>query len=158
MSRYGYAKGTQVSSDRTVGQIKGIVERFGADTFAFASHNKGGMVSFRYRGRVVRFELPLPDRTSEQFTLTERGKERSPTAAMKSWEEACRMKWRSLFLLIKSLLIAIEDGLLDFDRAFFHDIVTPDGTTVGEQLMRKVQHMIENGKPAPLQLVYAEAK
>ena len=150
--RYGYARQTAVTSDRTIGQIQKLVERFGADTFAFAVNQKSGMVSFAYAGRVVRFEVSLPDAASDEFGLTPTGAERSSDAARKLWEQACRSKWRSLYLLIKALLVAVEDGIIDFDRAFFHDIVMPDGRTVGQHLLPDVQKAITSRDRAPLLL------
>lgn len=150
--RYGYARNTEVTSDRTISQLRALLERFGADTFAFATNQSKGMVSFCYEGRTVRFTLDLPRIDEDEFALTPTGKERAPDACRKEWEQACRSKWRSLFLLVKALLVAIEDGLIDFDRAFMHDIVTPDGRTVGERLLPDVQAMIEQKKDTPLLL------
>ena len=150
MSRY--ARNTSVSSDRTITQIKSLVERFGADQFAFATEDARAMVSFRCTRRVVRFTLPFPSIDDEEFALTATGRERSTDAQRGLWEQECRAKWRSLYLLIKALLVAIEDGLIEFDRAFMHDIVTPNGRTVGEILLPDVQRMIESGEPVPLML------
>lgn len=147
-----YARQTTVSSDRTITQIKALVEKFGANQFGFATEDARAMLSFRYHNRVVRFTLELPSIEEEEFALTATGLERSPSSCHKLWETACRSKWRGLFILIKALLNAIEEGLIDFDRAFMHDIVTPDGRTVGEHMIPEVQKMLDSGKATPLLL------
>lgn len=156
----GYAKQTAISASGSIAEIQRTVERFGADAFAFSQHAKGGTIGFRFHNRTVRFDVELPDRNAPCFTETEGGQHRSPRkrkpeAALKEWEAACRSKWRSLALLIKALVVAIEDGLIDFDRAFMHDIVMPNGRTVGSTLLPDVQRMVESGKQSPL---FLEAK
>ncbi len=146
-----YAKNTRVDAGRTVSQIRTLIERFGASDFGFVAGSARATVAFRYQGRTVRFDLELPSR-SEFAETPVRGRARSPAAAHRSWQRACDAKWRSLLLLIKALFVAIEDGLLDFDRAFMHDIVMPDGRTVGQRLLADVQSAVTNNQNVPLLL------
>lgn len=141
-----YASGTHVSVDRSIAQIRQLVMRFGADKFAIATGRKTATLAFSYKGRPVKFDLSMPDQDDKRFQFTETGRPRRNDAApMQAWERECREKWRSLHLLLKALLVAIEEGLLDFDRAFMHDIVMPDGRTVGQKLLPMVQGAIERG-------------
>jgi len=142
-----YAAGTSVSVDRSIVQIRQLAMRFGADKFAVATGRKTATVAFAYQGRPVRFDLSLPSQDDLSFQVTATGrKRRNSQAPREAWDRACREKWRSLHLLLKALFVAIEDGLLDFDRAFMHDIVMPDGRTVGQQLLPVVQGAIERGE------------
>lgn len=152
MARSGYARNTEVDSDRTITQIKKLVDRFGADGFGFGVKGRTATLGFTYHDRAVRFNLTLPDPEDLDFTETPTGLERSESAARKEWEKACRAYWRSLYLFIKGLIVAIEDGLIPFDRAFFYDIVTPTGKTIGEQIHPQVHKMIESGQGGPLML------
>ena len=148
-----YARDTDVPVDRTITQLKALIERFGADHFAFMTSQTGATIAFRYHGRAVRFDLPLPDRNDERFLTTPTGRARkNPNASYAAWESECRSLWRNLYLLVKALFAAIECSLLDFDRAFMHDIVTPNGKTVGQRLLGDIQTMISSGKNAPLLL------
>lgn len=140
-----YAAGTRVPVDRTIAQIKSLLDRFGCDAFALATTSSSGQIGFRYKQRAVRFDLPLPDRNAKEFLETPTGRLKSDQVARAEWEALCRAKWRSLFLLIKALLVAVEDGLLDFDRAFMHDIVTADGRTVGQHLLPAIQSKCDAG-------------
>ena len=152
MSGSNYASSTKVSCDRTLLQLKNMLELFGADQFGYATSDEQAIVQFRCSTRMVRFVLQLPSVDDKEIAFTPTGKVREDNARRTVWEQACRAKWRSLYLLVKALLVAIEDGLIDFDRAFLHDLVTPNGRTVGEQLMPNVQSMIESGKKATLML------
>lgn len=148
-----YAKKTKVASDRTVTQIRTLLERFGASDFGLVSRSSSAVIAFRYHDRTVRFDLDLPDRNATGFQRTPGGqKNRSAIESHKAWTTACNAKWRSLHLLIKALLVAVEDGLLDFDRAFMHDIVMPDGKTVGQRLLPSVQQAITENRDVPLLL------
>lgn len=141
-----FAQGTGVSVDRSIAQIRQLVIRFGADKFALATGRRSATVAFSYKGRPVKFDLALPDQEDTRFQTTPTGRpRRAADAPMRAWEMACREKWRSLHLLLKALFVAIEDGLIDFDRAFMHDIVMPDGRTVGQKLLPVVQDAITRG-------------
>ena len=141
-----YAAGTSVSVDRSIVQIRQLVMRFGADKFAIATGRKTATVAFSYKGRPVKFDLSLPDQDDPSFQVTETGRpRRNADAPLQAWERACREKWRSLHLLLKALFVAIEEGLIDFDRAFMHDIVMPDGRTVGQKLLPVVQDAVSRG-------------
>ena len=152
MASRRYARSTEVTSDRTLTQIKALVEKFGADGFMFGTKGKQATLGFTYHGRSVRWDLIMPDPEDNEFTETPTGLERSESSARKAWEQACRAKWRGLFLLIKALLNAVEEGLIPFDRAFFYDIVTPTGKTIGQQIHPQVHKMIESGQGGPLLL------
>jgi hypothetical protein len=141
-----YASGTSVTVDRSITQIRQLVLRFGADKFAVATGRRTATVAFAYKGRPVKFDLSLPDQDDPVFLVTETGRpRRNPKAPLEAWDRECRAKWRSLHLLLKALFVAIEEGLLDFDRAFMHDIVMPDGRTVGQKLLPVVQEAISRG-------------
>lgn len=141
-----YAEGTSVPVDRSLTQLQQLIERFGADQFALVTAPKRAVIGFSYRGRAVRYELQLPDKMDPRFFKTPTGRERrNQEASLIAWEGECRSKWRSLYLLVKALFVAVEEGLLDFDRAFMHDIVMPDGKTVGQHLLPTVQRACSSG-------------
>lgn len=152
-----YAQGTSVPVDRTVAQIRQLLARFGADRFAVGHGATSATVAFVYQGRPVRFDLPLPDSADPRFHATPTGRpRRNQTGASRAWDGECRSRWRSLHLYIKALVVAVEDGLVSFDRAFMHDIVMPGGLTVGQKLLPSVVEAVNTGKtPANLQLTYS---
>lgn len=67
-----------------------------------------------------------------------------------AWEQACRAKWRALYLIIKAKLEAVESGISTIEREFFYDIVLPDGNTVGEFLSPQLDMVYESGNMPPM--------
>ena len=82
-----FASQTSVSSDRSRAEIESTLRRYGADSFAYVSERKRAIVAFQAQGRRVKFELPIPDPDSEEFTHTPaRGTRRSALQAHDAWE------------------------------------------------------------------------
>lgn len=152
MSRY--AENTQVPSDRSRAEIERTLGRYGASGFMYGWQEGYAVVAFEMMGRRIRFDLPMPDRQSTQFTQTETGRERSAAQAEKAYEQAVRQGWRALHLVIKAKLEAVESGITEFEEEFLAHIVLPDGQTVGRWMLPQVQEAYESGKmpallPAP---------
>lgn len=134
-----YAENTQVTSDRSRAEIERTLRRYGATAFAYAWDDDHGAaaVMFKISSRQVRLQLPLPDRTSEEFTLS-RHKDRwrrqpvSADQAQERWEQACRQRWRALALVIKAKLEAVEAGISTVETEFLANVMLPNGSTVGE--------------------------
>ncbi len=144
-----YAQNTQVSTDRSLSEIKSTLMRYGADQFAVMESRDSASVAFTYSARHVRFDLAMPRRDDEAFTRTPTGKARVASAAESEWEKACRQRWRALALVVKAKLEAVEAGISTFDQEFFAHLVLPGGKSVFEQVAPAVAKAIE-GDPAPL--------
>lgn len=129
-----YAESTQVPSDRSRAEIERTLTRYGATAFAYGWQDRTASVMFEMTGRRIVFRLPLPDRASEDFTLTPTGRERSDKAAEDAYEQAVRQRWRALALVIKAKLEAVEAGISTVEDEFLSNIALPGGKTVGEWL------------------------
>ncbi|MPV51043.1 hypothetical protein GCG21_13710 [Pseudactinotalea sp. HY160] len=147
-----YAKGTEVTSSRSREEIERTLLRYGADAFAYATSRERAMVEFSANGRRIRFLLPLPDPSSPQFTRTPTGRERSATAARDEWEKGTRQAWRSLALLVKAKLEAVESGIVTFEAAFLAHTVLPSGSTVADEVEPQIRDAYAGGQVAPLQI------
>lgn len=143
MSRY--AEHTQVSSDKSRAEIERTLGRYGASGFMYGWQQGYAVVAFEMAGRRIRFDLPMPDRQSAQFTKTETGRERSASQAEKAYEQAVRQRWRALHLVIKAKLEAVESGITEFEEEFLAHIVLPGGDTVGRWMLPQVQRAYETG-------------
>ncbi|GAA4225959.1 hypothetical protein GCM10022254_09250 [Actinomadura meridiana] len=128
-----YAATTSVSSEHRRAEIERTLRRYGADGFAYAAQGRQAMVEFLMARRRIRFTLALPDPNDDRFRLTPTGRERSPAAADREYEQAVRQSWAALALVIKAKLEAIEAGISTLDAEFLAAIVLPDGATVGER-------------------------
>lgn len=91
--------------------------------------------------------LPLPEKNSPEFQLTPgRKQRRSDEQAYAAWEQACRSRWRSLYLVIKAKLEAVDSGISTIEREFFYGIVLPNGKTVGELMAPQIEDAYTTGK------------
>lgn len=148
MSRY--AENTSVSSERSRAEIEQTLARYGADGFMYGWDGGTAVLAFQMHGRRIRFDLQMPDRASDDFQLTETGRERSPAQAAKAWEQACRQRWRALALVIKAKLEAVESGITMFEEEFLAHIVLPHGGTVGGWMLPQVDDAYKTGNMPPL--------
>lgn len=143
-----YAASTDVPVERSRAELERTLERYGATSFAYATEPGRAMVMFESTGRRVRFVLPLPQRDNPTFTRHSRGA-RTPAAALASWEQACRQKWRALNLVVKAKLESIEAGIATFDEEFLAWVVLPDGTTVGDRTIPAMAETYLTGGTLP---------
>lgn len=148
-----YAADTIVSVEKSRAEIEGLLMRHGAGKFATAIEPDRAMIGFVIRDRTVRFVLPLPNPTDEQFQYTPKGRYvRKPKDQHQAWEQACRSKWRALCLCIKAKLEAVEAGITTFEEEFLAHIVLPNarGQTLGEALIPQMDNLYANGKAPKL--------
>ena len=144
-----YAKDTSVSVSKSKAEIEHIVERYGAGQFMSGWSADQAMIAFSMEGRQVRFVLPMPDKGERRFTHHSKGA-RTPDAALKQWEQACRQRWRALALVIKAKLEAVESGISIFEDEFMAKIVLPGGRTVSEEVRPRIAEAYKSGKMQPL--------
>ena len=147
MSRY--ASRTEVPVAKSKVDIETIVSRYGASQFVSGWSEGQAVVGFSLNNRQIRFYLPLPDRNATEFWEFKRGNvphRRSESGATKLWEQACRQRWRALFLVIKAKLEAVESGISEFDDEFLANIVLPDGKLVGEAVKGEIAIAYDTGQ------------
>ena len=146
-----YAEKTTVPVSRTKADIEDLVQKYGADQFISGYRNDLAMIGFSLAGRQIRFLLPLPDKQAREFQYTPgRGQRRAEDAAHAAWEQACRSKWRALYLIIKAKLEAVEAGISTVEREFLADIMLPDGSTAGEWMEPQIEAAYQTGQMPPM--------
>ncbi|MCK5319357.1 MAG: hypothetical protein KAJ55_15710, partial [Anaerolineales bacterium] len=123
-----YASNTKVSSEKSRNEIERTLQRYGASGFGFWIENDSALVQFQIEKLKIAFKLPMPDRKSEEFTMSshENDWQRKPLAAEtahRRWEQACRQRWRALALVIKAKLEAIDSGISTFEEEFMAHIM-----------------------------------
>lgn len=150
-----YAEKTTVSTQKSKADIEEMLLKHGADQFISGFKGNIAIIGFTMSNRQIRFVLPLPDRNEPRFLYTqEQHRKRTDEAAYKEWQQACKSKWRSLYLIVKAKLEAVESGISTIEREFFYDIVLPNGKTAGELIAPEIQTAYETGKmPSMLPLL-----
>ena len=129
-----YAEKTSVSVSRTKADIEELISRYGAEQFVSGFKGNTAAIGFTISGR----QIPG------------RGNRRTDDAAHTAWEQACRSRWRALYLIVKAKLEAVEAGISTVEREFLYDIVLPDGRTAGEWLAPQIETAYETGQMPPM--------
>jgi hypothetical protein len=104
-----YARYTRVPPEKTRAEIERTVKKYGAKGFVSGWQGDRVKIEFLCRDRHIRMTMIEPQ-----------------TA------QPARSKWRSLLLLVKAKLEAVDAKITTFEEAFLSDIVMPDGRTVYE--------------------------
>jgi hypothetical protein len=120
-----YAAGTRVEARRSRAELARVIARYGASDFAIVDNGANAFVRFAFDGRYVQLNLPAPDRWNDRFTKTPTGKERTLRAQERLYEQAIRENWRSLVLVVKGKLEAVDSGLTTFEDEFAAVLVRP---------------------------------
>lgn len=152
-----YAENTSVSVARSKAEIEDILSRYGASNFACGSNDdkNQAIIFFRIKTKQneqlgVRVILPLPDK-DDYKTRKRRGWDIDCTQdeQHKLWEQACRSRWRSLFLVVKARLEACDAGISTIEREFMPDIVVPGtgGLTIGDSVLPQLPDIAKGGVP-----------
>lgn len=147
-----YAENTSVPSERTEGEIKKTLRKYGADEIVIGEKYSEGRVvlSFKLQNRVIRIELPLP--ILDEFEKTPQGRSRTESAIEREYTQAVRQRWRALLLVIKAKLEAVESGITTFEQEFLAHMVLPNRLTVGEWMIPQVDQAYELGNMPKLLL------
>lgn len=142
-----YAKNTDVTVDKSKAEIERILRRYQAERFVSGWDKNRAFVMFDAFGKRVRFDVTLPDPNDPQFSHTPTGRKRKrSTEMLKLYDQEVRRCWRSLALLIKSKFVGIEDNITTFETEFMPHMVLPDGLTVADHLLPKIEEIYTTGK------------
>jgi hypothetical protein len=139
-----YAKGTKVPVENSRAELEKVLRRYGADAFSYGSDSDRAIVAFRADGRHVKFELRYPRLDDFKwggplYSMTAR----TPVGLRR--EQRIRELWRSLVLVVKAKLEAVESGIESFDTAFLPYLMLPDGSTTGEWMIPQIERAYELG-------------
>lgn len=139
-----FAENTTVAAERSRAEIEATLVRYGAGAFMYGWEETRAVLQFRMADRLIRFDLPMPDKADTEFTHHSRGR-RTETAAIAAWEQATCQRWRALALVVKEKLEAVESGITSFEAEFLAHIVLPDGSTVGQWAAPQVEEAYSSG-------------
>jgi hypothetical protein len=130
-----YAQHTNVPAGTTKSQIEVMLVRRGATGFISGWKDNNAFIAFEFKGRAIRFLLPLPNRTNNLYTHSANGKLRSIDAQNTAWNQACNARW----LVLKAKLEAIDTGIVSLEDEFLSHIQLPTGLTIGETIIPQLK-------------------
>jgi len=65
-------------------------------------------------------------------------------------DQACRVRWRGVVLLLKGKLEIVRLGISTVEREFMADLVLPNGRTLGLELAGKLAELAKGEAPGRL--------
>jgi hypothetical protein len=142
----GYAEGTKVSVEKSKADIEQLLRKHGATQFQSGWDADQGVsrMTIRMQERIFRFDVWYPD--IEVYRYTEQGRERSDRDAEAFAEKEHRRRWRARLLIIKAKLEMIESGESSVEEEFMADLILPDGSTMRETFVPKIEEAYATGK------------
>lgn len=152
-----YAKDTVVPVEKSRSEIEAIVTRYGASNYLSGWDTDAGtaFVGFRANNRFIRFNLVLPKIGDKEIaTAVNRSGyrvTRTTIQAEQALQQELRRRWRSLALVIKAKLEAVQSKISDFETEFLGYIQLPDGTIFAEWAKQALAGVYDTGRmlPAP---------
>jgi hypothetical protein len=135
-----YAAETEVTVEKSRAEIERLCMKYGCSQFmsGIDFDKLSARVQFKAKNRIIRFDLPIPDR--KKFHQ------------QKKFEQASRTRWRALVLVLKAKLESVESGISTFEEEFLPFIVMPNDQTVASILLPMINGAYETGK-MPTQLL-----
>lgn len=123
-----YAANTTVSVERSLAELRRVLNRYGCEGFGYIDEGGRTVVAFTLRqGDLrlpLRFDLEAPEGDAKEL----------------------RRRWRCLILIVKAKLEAIENEVADPYRELGPYLVLPNGSTVGERLQADLEGPLLEGK------------
>lgn len=136
-----YAENTSVSAERSRAELETILGKYGADAFGYMTDKMGSQIVFKCSGRSIRIRIPKADGSELKQKTGPWSREVTDTQRTAYAEKENRRRWRSLVLVVKAKLEAVESGIAVFDDEFLAYTVTPNGETVGEWMAPQLAEM-----------------
>lgn len=144
---------TNVAVEKSQGNIRKLLAQFGAAEFQFGEGAESdGMrwagVSFRHEGHTVMMQAPLKTPTKTEYKALRSKAQRAHTRTYQEieaehMEQEHRRIWRVLYWSLKARMVAVEEGVEEFEQAFLAHLVDP---RTGITLWQHVQPAIEQGQ------------
>jgi len=139
-----YASSTTVSPEKSQGEIRETLRRYGAEGFGIMEKWDKAYVMFEFGGLMIQLTVELPKK--DDFEKTGAGRSRKTKAANDAYTQAIRQRWRALLLAIKAKLEAIECGISTIEKEFMAFVVMPDGRNLGDHIIPKLIEISKTGK------------
>lgn len=130
-----YAKGTTVSAERSLAEIKKLVAKHGGTAWKYGEDDEKIIISFELKTIKIRLEQSMPQTAAKEFAYDERSHRRTPLQSRAAYDAEVRRRWRVLLLRLKVRLEMIAEGVETVEQAFTAYLVGPDNTTVEQSLL-----------------------
>lgn len=154
-----YAAGTTVRAEDSEREIRRLLERAGAESFAVGYNPERASLQFRLRGRFYRITIERPKadeikaayieeamKQGRQYEWTIKARADRIDFSKRTGDEWNR-RWRARLMWLKAQIEFSEDAPLE--EAMLHYLVLPDGKTMGQWATPQID-VYEAGKMPPM--------
>jgi hypothetical protein len=131
-----YARDTYVRVEKSMADLRKVVQRYGAKEFGVFDGETSCGVMFTVKGIRIKIALDLP--TPEAYRRNSTGALMGSTQAKEAHQKAVRQRWRALVLVVTAKLEAVESGIETVEQAFMPYLVMSNGQTMGEMVMPQI--------------------
>ncbi len=129
-----YASRTTVSPERSRIEIEQVLQKYGATAFMYGATAARAVLQFELRDRRYRLSLILPTIGQSKAELKQ-----------EIWS-----LWRSLLLVIKAKLVAVDAGISTIEEEFLAYLVLHGGETAGDWLIPQITSAYAEQRLPPL--------
>jgi len=141
-----YAEGTKVAVDKSRQEIEALMVKHGAQQYIAGFDEGRAFIGCHVYGRRVKFEVARPAAADLKKSRSHRTKDKVAQLLDDEW----RRRWRAQLLIIKARFEIVGTGESTFDHEFAMYIVLPDGSTVAEHLLPRIEQAYLTGDMPPL--------
>jgi len=141
-----YAKGTSVSIDRSMAQLRVMLQKEKAEGLAIAESGDVAMVQFIFEGKGYKFFIHYPSERDDKIRFTSSGKIRTTAQIDLEVKKEKQRLWRAMCLYIKAALEAHANGIVDLKRSMMGNLMLPNGDTMYDRLDRDIDKISVNPK------------
>lgn len=128
-----YAERTDVPVTRSQAELIDLLKKRKATQTAIGWSEEAGQVGFSLAGRVYKITVPI-----------------SSDAHTRDREQLERSRWRTLHLVVKAKLEAVDAGITSFEEEFLAHTVLPNGRTVFQETQPTIERAYIEGHVRPL--------
>lgn len=139
---------TNVTVERSQGELRKMLLRYGADQFAFFESGEYAEVAFRHGLLGVRMRVPIsPPSEAEVRARAKSRRVGQDKAVAGRFEQEHKRVWRVLYWLLKTRMEAIEAGVETFEQAFLAHLLDPasDRTVYEAMVEQGAMRQLEAG-------------
>ncbi len=129
-----YARGTNVSINRSRDELERTLERFGATGMLWLRDDEARrmIVGFKRDRRAYRFTIVML--TWEDCEKTPTGILRTRAVAVKTADQETRRRFRSLANFVKAVMDAEDSGIINAEEALLPYLVLSSGQTLADEV------------------------
>lgn len=140
---------TTVTVEKSQGEIRKLLQRFGADNFQFAegrtaSETQAVAVQFVHNNHVVMMSVDLkePDNAALKGKARRARTKTLDDFYAEHFAQEARRIWRVLYHSLKARMVAVEEGVEEFEQAFLAHLVDPSN---GQTLWSRIEPIVTAG-------------